>query len=225
MKKKSKRYQGLEDFSGSLNNFKDAIVEVKKRATAKFDESIDISIHLNLQKKHTIRDVISFPHSFEKPRKVLVFAKDQKAEEAKAAGADYVGGADLIEKIQSGWLDFEVAIATPDMMKDITKVARILGGKGLMPNPKSRTVVDDVVAAVKEVRAGRKDFRANAEGVLNFTVGKKSMDDEHILQNAKEFYELVLKKKPSDLKGDYIHSIFLSSTMGKSIKLDKKLAF
>lgn len=225
MKNKSKRYRALKDFQGSISNFKEALAEVKKQATAKFDESIDMSIHLNLQKKHTVRDVIVFPHPFERSRKVLVFAKDQKAEEAKAAGADYVGDVDLVEKIQSGWLDFEVAIATPGMMKDITKVARILGGKGLMPNPKARTVVDDVAAAVKEVKAGRKEFRANAEGVLNFAVGKKSMEDNEISQNAKEFYDLVLKKKPTDLKGDYIQSIFISSTMSKSVKLDKKVVF
>lgn len=224
MKKESKRYKAIEPFDGALNNFREAIAEVKKRATAKFDETIDISVHLNLLAKHTIRDVIVFPHSFDKSRKVLVFAKDEKAEQAKAAGADYVGAQDMVEKIQSGWLDFEVAIATPDMMKDITKVARILGSKGLMPNPKARTVVDDVASAVKEVKAGRKEFRANKEGVLNFAVGKKSMEDDKILANLKEFYDLLLKKKPTDLKGDYINSVYMSSTMGKSVKLDKKVS-
>lgn len=222
MKKKSKRFQTIEEHKEMIS-FQEAVALIKKQSSAKFDESIDISAHLNLQKKHTIRDAIAFSNPFGKTRKVLVFAKDKKAEEARQAGADYVGDQDLIEKIQSGWLDFEVAIATPDMMKNITKVARILGSKGLMPNPKAKTVVENVAGAVKEVKGGRKEFRANAEGVLNFTVGKKSMDDSAILQNIKEFYEILIKKKPTDLKGDYIKSIYLSSTMGKSLKIEKKI--
>jgi large subunit ribosomal protein L1 len=221
MKKRSKRYKLIAENKTSVN-FKEAVKIIKNQSSVKFDESIDLAIHLNLQKKHTIRDVITFRYPFVKSRTVLVFAKDKKAEEAKEAGADYVGGEEIIEKIKGGWLDFEVVIAAPDMMKSVTKIARILWSKGVMPNPKTKTVVEDVATAVREIKAGRKEFRANGDGVLNFSIGKKSMEEEKIIQNIKDFYELVLKKKPSDIKGEYINSIFLSSTMGNSLKIGKK---
>ena len=222
MKKRSKRYKSIEIVEGE-KSIKDALSLIKNTDTkVKFDESVEISFNLNLEKKHTVRDTVVFPNSFGKSKTVLVFARGKKAEEAKSAGADFVGAEDLIEKIQGGWLGFEVAIATIDMMKVVAKVARILGGKGLMPNPKAKTVTDDVTAAVKAVKAGRREFRANGEGVVNFAVGKKSMNEEMLASNIKEFCGAITKKKPIDLKGDYISSVYLSTTMGRSIAVDRK---
>lgn len=219
--KRSKRYTAIEKARGEFEP-KEAIDTVKKAVSAKFDESIDVAFNLNLLKKHTIRDTVVFPNSFGKQARVLVFAKGQKAEEAKAAGADYVGDDDLIQKIADGWLEFDVAIATPDMMKNIAKIARTLGTKGLMPNPKARTVTDDVKGAVKEVKAGRREFRADSNGIINFAIGKAGMEIDSILQNLNELYNNILKKKPTDLKGDYIKSIHVTSTMGKSVAINKK---
>ena len=221
--KRSKRYRGLKNFLEEVKDLNEGVGELKKESSVKFDESIDVSIKLNLQKKHTVRDTVSFPNSFGKTKKILAFVKEDKVEEAKKSGADYAGGAEFIEKISKGWLDFDVAIATPSMMRDIAKVARILGSRGLMPNPKTKTVTDDVSKAIREVKGGRKEFRADADGNVNVSIGKKSMTVEAIAENYKEFLTQVIKKKPSDLKGDYIKSIHLSTTMGKSIPLDRKL--
>jgi large subunit ribosomal protein L1 len=221
MKKHSKRFKALVATPGILT-IEDAVGLVKKGATAKFDESVDVSVALKLEKKHTIRDTVSFPNSFGKSKTVLVFAKGKKAEEAKAAGADFVGDDDLIEKINGNWTGFDVAIATPDMMKSIAKVARILGTKGLMPNPKAKTVTDDVTTAVKEVKAGRREFRADAAGIINFCIGKASMQEQQLVDNFKVFFDIVLKKKPGDLKGDYIRSVHVTSSMGRGIQLNRK---
>ncbi|MBN8218581.1 MAG: 50S ribosomal protein L1 [Spirochaetes bacterium] len=221
MKKHSKRFKALAPNSAILT-IEEAVGLVKKGATAKFDESVDVSVALKLEKKHTIRDTVSFPNAFGKSKTVLVFAKGKKAEEAKAAGADFVGDDDLIEKINGNWTGFDVAIATPDMMKSIAKVARVLGTKGLMPNPKAKTVTDDVTTAVKEVKAGRREFRADAAGIINFSIGKASMGEQQLVDNFKVFFDIVLKKKPSDLKGDYVRSVHVTSSMGKSVQLNKK---
>lgn len=217
----SKRFRSIEKPVGDYS-LSEAIDLVKKQPSVKFDEAIDISFSLNLLKKHTVRDIVVLSHSFGETKRVLVFAKGKKAEEAEAAGADFVGGADFVEKIKEGWLDFEVVIATPDMMKDIAQIARILGSRGLMPTPKTKTVTLDVEETVKAVKAGRREFRANSDGVVNFSVGKRSMDNKSLLENTKDFCEALLKKKPSDLKGDYIKSIHMSSTMGKSVKINRR---
>lgn len=224
MKKHSKRYKTIAKPTTSVA-FEDAMPILKKNATAKFDESIDVSINLNLEKKHTIRDTVIFPNPFGKTARVLVFAKGKKAEDARSAGADFVGDDDLIEKISGGWIDFDVAIATPDMMRSIAKVAKILGTKGLMPNPKAKTVTENVLEAVKEVKSGRREFRADAAGTISFSVGKASMDEKKIFQNVHEFYSSVMKKKPSDLKGDYVRSIHITSTMGRGVAINKKAPF
>ncbi len=221
MIKRSKRYRAIESKEDFLG-FKEALEVIKKNITSKFDETIEIAFNLNFLKKHSIRDIVVYPHSFGKAVKVAVFAKDKKAKQAKEAGADYVGDDDLIKKIEGGWLDFKVAIATPDMMKSIAKVSRILGQKGLMPSPKAKTVTGDVVQAVKSVKAGRREFKVDASGVLNFPVGKASMSEKQILENINEICNAVKKKKPIDIKGEYIKSAYLSSTMGKSISILKK---
>ena len=221
MRKRSKRYRSLAEDKNILS-INDAVGFVKKQDGCKFDETVEVCFSLNLLKKHTIRDIISFEHSFGKTNKVLVFAKGDKADQAKSAGADYVGSDDLIEKINGGWLDCDVTVATPDMMKSIARIARILGTKGLMPNPKAKTVTEDVAQAVKELKAGRREFRANDDGVINFAIGKKSMDEDQLLKNINDFYSILLKKKPTDLKGDYIKSIYLTTTMGKAVQVDRR---
>ena len=220
----SKRYNILEKIDDHLMVQK-AIAVVKKNATAKFDETIEICFNLNLLKRHKVRDTIVYPHPFGEAPKVLVFAKGEKAEIAKESGADHVGADDLIEKIAGGWLEFDVAIATPDMMRNIAKIAKTLGTKGLMPNPKAKTVTDDIKTAILAIKAGRREFKTNNDGVVNSPVGKASMNEDQLKDNIKEFYDAVLKKKPSDLKGDYIKSISISSTMGKGIRLDRKNLF
>ena len=222
--KASKRFKVLE-VPTDPQGIEQAVTLVKKNATSKFDETIEASFNLNLLKKHTVRDTIVYPHPFGKLPRVLVFSKGDKADMAKAAGADHVGADDLVEKISGGWLEFDVTIATPDMMKTIAKIARILGTKGLMPNPKAKTVTEDVKSAVEAIKAGRREFRANNEGVLNFSVGKASMETNLIVENYKVLYEAVQKKKPMDLKGDYILSLHLSSTMGRGVKLEHKKLF
>lgn len=217
----SKRYESIKKIKQS-QSVDDAINVVKENATVKFDETIEISFNLNILKKHNVRGTVIFPHTFGASPKVLVFAKGEKADEATKAGADYVGTDDLIEKITGGWLDFEVAIATPEMMRSIAKIAKTLGTKGLMPNPKAKTVTEDIKEAVAAIKAGRKEFRANNEGVVNFPVGKSRMEKSQLKENVLEFYSTLMKKKPNDLKGDYIKSISLSSTMGKGVRLDQK---
>ena len=217
----SRRYEAIKQIK-EQQNVEEAIEAVKKNATAKFDETIEISFNLNILKKHNIRGTVIYPHAFGALPKVLVFAKGEKANEATDVGADYVGADDLIEKIAGGWLDFEVAIATPEMMRSIAKIAKTLGTKGLMPNPKAKTVTEDIKEAVSAVKAGRREFRANNDGVVNFPVGKSSMEKTQLKENILEFYNTLIKKKPNDLKGDYIKSITLSSTMGKGICLDQK---
>ncbi len=199
-----------------------AIDLVKELAYAKFDETVEVSMKLNIKSKHTIRDVMALPHLFGREKKILVFAKGDKAEEAKKAGAAYVGDADLIDKIKGGWLDFDIAVATPDMMKDVGKLGQILGRRGLMPNPKTQTVTFNIKEALDELRKGRVEYRADKGGVVHLAVGKLSMDKEQIRANAVAFISEVIKKRPSDLKGDYVHSIVLSSTMGPGIKLSPK---
>lgn len=216
-----KRYDVLEKAQSELKVL-DAIKLVKKNATSKFDETIEFNVNLKLEKKHSVRDTVTYKHGFGASKRVLVFAQEDKVLEAKEAGADYVGGEDLIEKILGGWLEFDVAISTTAMMRHVAKVARILGSKGLMPNPKAKTVSDDLSGAVQAVKAGQREFRANENGVINFPVGKASMSEAAIEENIRSLFEVVLRKKPSDLKGEYVQSVYLSSTMGVGLKLDKK---
>jgi len=199
-----------------------AVDLVKEMAYAKFDETVEVSMKLNIKSKHTIRDVMALPHLFGKEKQILVFAKGDKAEEAKKAGAAFVGDNDLIEKIRGGWLDFDIAVATPDMMKDVGKLGQILGRRGLMPNPKTQTVTFNIKEALEELKKGRVEYRADKGGVVHLAVAKLSMGKEQIQANALAFIQEVVKKRPSDLKGDYVQSIVLSSTMGPGIRLSPK---
>jgi large subunit ribosomal protein L1 len=205
-----------------MYSLEDAVKLVKEISYAKFDESLEISINLNILQKHTVRDTTVLPHGTGKKVRILVFAKADKAKEAEKAGADFVGDADLIEKIKGGWFDFDVAVATPDMMKDVGKIGQLLGKRGLMPNPKTHTVTSDIIGTVEELKKGRVEFRADKTRIVHLVVGKLSMEDNALVENCKALYDGVLNKRPADLKGEYIKSIYLSSTMGPGIKIDHR---
>ncbi|UGQ16074.1 50S ribosomal protein L1 [Borrelia sp. RT5S] len=198
----------------------DAISLLKEIKFVKFDETIDISINLNLKKSHTVRDTVVLPNQFMREKRILVFAKGDKAEEARESGATYVGDDDLLNKIKGGFAEFDVVVATPDMMKDVGKLGPILGKRGLMPNPRTQTVTNDVRGAIISLKKGRAEYRANKNGVINFSIGKSSMDSKKVRENYDEFIRELLKKRPSDLKGNFVDSVYLSSTMGPSVKID-----
>jgi len=192
--------------------------------TTKFDETVEVTMNLGVDPRHAdqiVRGTVSLPHGTGKSVRVLVLAKPDKHKEALEAGADYVGLDDMAEKIQSGWIEFDSVIATPDAMGVVGKLGRILGPRGLMPNPKVGTVTPNVGQAVREVKAGRIDFRVDRYGILHVGVGKASFDGGKLVENVEEFVRTVLKLKPSGAKGTYVKNISISSTMGPGIKLDK----
>jgi large subunit ribosomal protein L1 len=202
--------------------FVDAAELVKKVAFAKFDETVELSLNLSLKKSQSVRDTVVLPHQFAAEKRVLVFAKGDKAQEALDAGATYVGDTDLVEKIRDGWMDFDVAVATPDMMKDVGRLGPILGRRGLMPNPKTQTVTFDIKGALAELKQGRVEFRSDKTGVVHLAIGKVSMDAEKIAENARVVLSEVMRRKPSDAKGDFLKSVALSSTMGPGVMVDVK---
>jgi len=224
MAKVSKKYkEALEMYDKNKEYALDEAIEIlKKFPKAKFDETIDVSIKLKLNKSQRVRGVVSLPNSFGKPRKVVVIAKGEKAIEAEKAGADFVGDTDIIDKIKKGWLDFDAVIATPDMMKDVGKLGPILGRRGLMPNPKTGTVTFDVAQAVADIKKGKFEFRSDKDGVVALGVAKVSMDNDKIKENIKAFYDAVVKIRPADLKGEYIKSVTISKTMSPGVKVDKE---
>ena len=202
---------------------KEAVKIVKSNATAKFDETIDVAINLGVDPKHAdqmIRGVCALPHGTGKTVRVAVLAQGAKADEAKAAGADIVGAENLVDSILSGKIDFDRCIATPDMMGLAGRVARVLGPKGLMPNPKLGTVTTDVAGAVKKAKAGEVQYRVEKNGIVHAGIGKASFSEEQIYDNAKTIIDAILKAKPQSLKGNYLKKISLSSTMGVGIKVD-----
>ena len=205
-----------------LYPYKEAMKMVKDMAFAKFDETVELSIKLNLKKSQTVRDTVVLPHQFTGDKKILVFAKGEKAEEAKAAGATYVGDNELIEKIKNGWLDFDVAVATPDMMKDVGRLGPVLGRRGLMPNPKTQTVTFDIKGALEELKKGRVEYRSDKTGVVHLAVGKVSMEEDKMLENVKVVVSEIDRKKPTDVKGDFIKSVALSSTMGPGVRVSPR---
>ena len=205
-----------------LYSYDDAVKLVKELAFAKFDETVELSVKLNLKKSQTVRDTTVLPEQFSAEKRVLVFAKGDKVEEAKEAGAAYVGDSDLIEKIRGGWLDFDVAVATPDMMKDVGRLGPILGRRGLMPNPKTQTVTFDIKGALAELSKGRVEYRSDKTGVVHIAIGKVSMDPEKVKQNAEHIVSEIVKKKPAEVKGDFIRSVALSSTMGPGVRVEVK---
>jgi len=207
-------------------SIEEAVEKVKVIANAKFDESVDVAVRLGVDPKkadQAVRGTVSLPHGIGKEVRVLALAKPPKDEEAKAAGADYAGFADYIEKIKQGWADVDVIIATPDVMGEVGKLGKILGPRGLMPNPKSGTVSADVAKAVKEVKAGKIEFRVDKAGILHATVGKAKFEKEKLVENIQTFLNTVMRLKPTSAKGQYIKSITISSTMGPGIHIDRNV--
>ncbi|MCI7605557.1 MAG: 50S ribosomal protein L1 [Spirochaetales bacterium] len=222
--KRGKKYQEVlkkVDRSKSYT-LKEAAALTKECSYAKFDETVELAVKLTLKKSQSVRDTVVLPNQFSAQKKVLVFAKGDKAEEARAAGAAYVGDSDLIDQIKGGWMDFDVAVATPDMMKEVGKLGPILGRRGLMPNPKTQTVTNDIKGALAELSKGRVEFRSDKTGVVHLAVGKVSMDADKITENAVAIISEILRKKPADAKGDYVVSVALSSTMGPGVRVDVK---
>jgi large subunit ribosomal protein L1 len=208
-----------------MHNLADALASIKDNAKCKFDETIDVAINLGVDPRHAdqqVRSVFNPPHGTGKTVKVAVFAKDQKAEDAKNAGADIVGADDLIAEVQKGEINFDRCIATPDMMPLLARVAKILGPKGLMPNPKLGTVTMDVAKAVTEAKAGQVEFRVEKAGIVHVPVGKISFSTEKLIDNIKALFSVISKAKPSGAKGTYFKAASISSTMGPGIKLDIK---
>ena len=198
----------------------EAVKLVKEAAFAKFDETVELSVKLNLKKGQSVRDTVVLPNQFAAEKRILVFAKGEKATEATQAGAAYVGDTDLVQKIQGGWLDFDVVVATPDMMKDVGRLGPVLGRRGIMPNPKTGTVTMDVAGAIKELKQGRVEFRNDKTGVIHLAVGKVSMAPEAVAENVRLVMGEIKKKRPSDTKGDFVKSVAVSSTMGPFVKVD-----
>jgi large subunit ribosomal protein L1 len=228
MAKRGKRYKALRELVEAEEGPIDVVraVEVlKKTTTAKFDESVDIDVRLGVDPRHAdqmVRGTVALPHGTGKDVRVLVLASEGKQSEAVEAGADYVGLEDYVEKIQKqGWLDFDVMIATPDVMAQVGKIGRILGPRGLMPNPKTGTVTMNVADAVKEIKAGKIDFRVDKFGILHAAIGKASFSEEQIRDNTEAFLREVVRLRPAAAKGIYLRSITLSTTMGPGISLDR----
>ena len=208
----------------TLYDTNEAISLVKKAAVAKFDETIEVHIRTGCDGRHAdqqIRGAVVLPHGTGKTVRVLVFAKDAKAEEAKAAGADFVGAEDLIPKIQNeGWLDFDVVVATPDMMGVVGRLGRVLGPKGLMPNPKAGTVTMDVTKAIEDIKAGKIEYRLDKTNIIHVPVGKVSFGSEKLLENVQTLMSAIIKAKPASAKGTYLKSVALTTTMGPSIRVN-----
>jgi len=199
-----------------------AIELVKKAATAKFDESVEVAVRLGVDPRkqdQAVRGVVVLPHGTGKTKRVLVFAKGEKVKEAEAAGADFVGDADMINKIQQGWFEFDVCVATPDMMAEVGKLGRILGGKGLMPNPKAGTVTFDVAKAVQEIKAGKIEYRLDKAGIIHAPIGKASFTAEQLDENLKALIDALNRAKPAAAKGVYLKNISVSSTMSPGARV------
>ncbi|MEH7235967.1 50S ribosomal protein L1 [Bacillus sp. JJ1562] len=201
----------------------EAIELVKKTNTAKFDATVEVAFRLGVDPKKAdqqIRGAVVLPNGTGKTQRVLVFAKGEKAKEAEAAGADYVGDSEFITKINQGWFEFDVIVATPDMMGEVGKLGRVLGPKGLMPNPKTGTVTFDVTKAINEIKAGKVEYRIDKSSNIHVPIGKISFDDQKLIENFTTIYETMLKVKPSAAKGTYMKNVAVSSTMGPGVKVD-----
>jgi len=224
--KRGKRYkEALEKVDRTRSYLLDeGLLLLHQLPAAKFDETVECAVRLGVDPRHAdqmVRSTVVLPQGTGKTVRVLVFAKGEHEVAAREAGADYVGAEDLVEKIQGGWIEFDVAIATPEMMKIVGRLGKVLGARGLMPNPKSGTITFDVAAAVKESKAGKIEFRVDKAGILHVPVGKRSFSVDRLRENIHAFIEAVLRSKPAAAKGTYLKSVTISSTMGPGIKIDR----
>jgi len=225
MVKRSKRMQELAKLIDRTNLYpvEEAVALAKETSKVNFDATVEVAFRLNIDVRKNdqqIRGAVVLPNGTGKTQRVLVFAKGEKLKEAEAAGADYVGDADYINKIQQGWFDFDVIVATPDMMGEVGKLGRILGPKGLMPNPKTGTVTFDVEKAIQEIKAGKVEYRVDKAGIVHAPIGKASFETDKLVENFKAVFEAIQKAKPASAKGTYMRSVNITTTMGPSIKID-----
>jgi large subunit ribosomal protein L1 len=221
--KKYKESIQLVDRQKRYDNVQEVMELVKKMTTTKFDASVDVAVRLGVDPRHAdqmVRGAVVLPHGTGKSVRVVVFAQGEKEKEAREAGADFVGADDLVQKIQDGWLDFDKVIATPDMMGKVGRLGRVLGPRGLMPNPKVGTVTTDVARAVKETKAGRVEFRVERAGIIHAPIGRASFDADKLADNFNALMEVLVRLRPATLKGSYIKSIAVSSTMSPGVKVD-----
>ncbi|MBF8376897.1 50S ribosomal protein L1 [Alicyclobacillus mali] len=229
MAKLSKRLQEIHKLvdRDKLYDVDEAMDLVKKTATAKFDETVEVAVRLGVDPKkqdQQVRGAVVLPHGTGKTPRVLVFAKGEKAREAQEAGADFVGDDDLIQKISQGWLDFDVAVATPDMMPAVGRLGRILGPRGLMPNPKTGTVTFDIARAVNEIKSGKVEYRLDKAGIIHCPIGKASFEKEQLVENFRALLGALVKAKPAAAKGTYVRGVTVSSTMGPGIRVNPQRA-
>ena len=224
MRSRGKKYSAAKKAVGTGPVvLEEAVALLKKIGYAKFDESVELALLLGVDPKHAdqmVRGTVVLPHGTGRTKKVLVIAAGEKLKEAETAGADHIGGADMVKKIQEGWLDFDAVVATPDTMKDVGRLGKILGPKGLMPNPKTGTVTFDVARAVTEIKAGKVEFRVDRTSIVHVAVGKSSFEESKLLDNSKALVMAVLKARPATAKGKYLRSAYMSTSMSPSIRLD-----
>ena len=224
MSRHGKKYIAAREAAGEgQRELGPALETVRKAAFAKFDETVEISLRLGVNPKHAdqmVRGTVVLPHGTGKSKRVLVLAAGDKIKEAEAAGADHVGGPELVEKIQGGWLEFDAVIATPDMMREVGKLGRVLGPRGMMPNPKTGTVTFDVAQAVQEIKAGKVEFRVDKTAIVHVPVGKLSFDDTKLEENTLALVQAVMRAKPAAAKGKYLLSVHVASTMGPGVQVD-----
>ncbi len=223
MTKRTKTVDSLVD-KNKTYGLKEAISVLKKTPKLKFDETVDLAVKLNLDPKQTqstgVRGTISLPHGTGKKVRVVVFCKGEEETKARAAGADFVGSDDLVAKVQGGWTDFDVAIATPEMMRDLAKLGKVLGPRGLMPNPKSGTVTQDTAKAIKEVKAGKIEFKMDKQAGIHAPLGKLSFPEQSLYENAMSLIEAIMNSNPQGAKGMHVKTLFISTTMGPGLRLD-----
>jgi large subunit ribosomal protein L1 len=219
-----KKYQRAKEVvEKRLYQLDEAIATVRKAAFAGFDETVEVSLRLGVNPRHAdqmVRGTVVLPHGTGKTKQVLAIAGGEKVKEAEAAGADFAGGAEMVKKIQEGWLEFDAVVATPDMMREVGKLGKVLGPRGMMPNPKTGTVTFDIADAIREIKAGKVEFRVDKTAIIHVPVGRLSFEDSRLVENTEALFQAVVRAKPAAAKGKYVKSIHVASTMGPGVAVD-----